>query len=167
VALTAEVLFANAEENRTAEISDTGEPFCSLLTQVASCDYDAQSHDDEFEPFLERMVWKLVFVLRRQAEAGSYPSHGSPQQRCNTGHGIRHSFSTIRSTSTLQRNFLDAFVQHACDWDERKEYQRTVIRLFLARRIALGSVALLQLYWLLLQVWLVAVVAWLVARSSR
>lgn len=166
VALTAEVLSADAEENRTAEVLDSGE-LCALLIQVASSDHDTLHHHHESEPILERMAWILVFVLRRQAAAGSYPSHGSPRQRCNTDHGLKTLSPSIRSENTMQASFLDAFVRHACDRDGRRECQRTVIRLFLARRVALGSVALLRLYWLLLRVSFVAVVIWLIADTFR
>lgn len=55
-------------------------------------------------------------------------------------------------------SFLDIFVQRACSKDERREYQRTVLRLFLAARVTMGSVALLRLYGLVFRILLVVVV---------
>lgn len=57
-------------------------------------------------------------------------------------------------------NFLDVFVQRACSKDERRGYQRTVLRLFLADRVAMGSVALLRCYGLVFRVLVVVVAVW-------
>ena len=62
-------------------------------------------------------------------------------------------------------HFLDAFLRHACSPDECRTYRRTVLRLFLADRVAMGSVALLQFYRLLFQVLLVGVATCLVGRA--
>lgn len=59
-------------------------------------------------------------------------------------------------------SFLDNFVRHACSEDERREYQKTVLRLFLADRAAMGSVALLRWYGLMFRVLAVVVAVWVV-----
>lgn len=64
-------------------------------------------------------------------------------------------------------SFLDIFVQRACSKDERREYQRTVLRLFLAARVTMGSVALLRLYGLVFRILLVVVAAvWVGGRGG-
>ena len=165
-ALAAEVLSPDAEENRTAQASDTGE-LCALLAQASLTDQISESmrsDRDQSKFLVDRIAWRLVSCLRREAEAGSYPSPGHSKRR---GKSIHASDSSKSSANTmLCPNFLDVFVRHACSPDECRTYRRTVLRLFLANRVALGSVALLQFYRLVVQVLLIAIAACLFGRAS-
>lgn len=171
-ALTAEVLSPDAEENRTAQVSDTGE-LCALLAQASLSDQNIPAYQDQnqIETLLDRIAWKLISYLRRQPQAGSYPSPGHPQTRRGKP---THDASNPPSLSSAEDaltpgtvSFLDIFVQRACSKDERREYQRTVLRLFLAARVTMGSVALLRLYGLVFRILLVVVVVVAVWMGGR
>lgn len=163
VALAGEVRSIDAAENRTAEVSHMGE-LCTLLIRVVYREHNVERHRHEPKSVSDRFAWKLVAVLKRQAD--SYPSHGPPRQRYNNGDGLKTLSPFYRWKITSQRCLLAPSVWHACTRDERKKYQRTVMRFLLVKRIALGSVARLQRYWLLSHFGVSAVASRMVARMS-
>lgn len=98
------------------------------------------------------MSWRTVYLLRQDPEKGTYPSPGLPKSRLK---GLIKAAKTGESdqlvSPTTTPNFLDVFVRDHCSRGEQREYRRTLVRLFLANRIAFGSVELLWLYRLVLQ----------------
>lgn len=58
-------------------------------------------------------------------------------------------------------HFLDNFVQEICTRAEQKKYQRTLLRLFLARRVAGGSTRLLRCYGVVISVLVIGAAVWM------
>ena len=180
--LMSEILSSVAEENRTAQVSDNGE-LCALLAQAAS---EVQNQMTASSPpsthhkrrqncsWSARLYWDLISTLRRRPEPGSYPSPGHPQQRCpsKTMHPRSNSLLTSRLIQKAPIpmpqgyiHFLDNFVQDNCPRAEQRKYQRTLLRLFLARRVAGGSTWLLRSYGVVIWVLFIAAAIWIVARG--
>lgn len=179
-ALKSEVLSLVAEENRTAQISDDGD-LCALLVQAASTAQEKipttansppSTHQKrrQHRSLSGRLCWALISTLRRRPEPGSYPSPGHPQRRSRSKQ--THPCSTPPATEAhhpmLQGHghFLDTFVRESCTRAEQREYQRTVLRLFLMNRFAWGSPAVLKAYSMVFRVVLAGVAIWVVTKGS-
>ena len=63
-------------------------------------------------------------------------------------------------------HFLDGFVQDHCTRAEQREYQRTVLRLFLMNRFAWGSPTVLKAYSVVFRVALAGVAVWVVVAKG-
>ena len=179
-ALKSEILSSIAEENRTAQISDHGD-LCALLAQAASVAQDQVTTTTKSPPsthqkrrqhhsLSDRLWWGLISTLRRRPEPGSYPSPGHPQRRspskpthpCSTPPATEAQGPTPRGHG----HFLDSFVQDNCTRAEQREYQRTVLRLFLMNRFAWGAPAVLKSYSMVFRIVLAGVAIWVVSQGS-
>ena len=182
-ALASETLSSVVEENRTAQVSDNGE-LCALLAQAASEAQDQMIVTTESPPstrqrqrrhrsLSDRLCWNLISTLRRRPEPGSYPSPGHPQRRnpSKPTPSCSGPLSTSTSTKNAQMpqghvHFLDGFVRESCTRAEQREYQRTLLRLFIARRVAGGSTRLLWFYGVVIWILVFAAVVWMIEKRG-
>ena len=170
-ALSAEIISAEAQENQTAQITGAASDARALLLRAA--DESSHGKSNEWNPaesLLDRFLWTLVYMLRQDPEAMNYPSPGFPKTRLMSESYPRPSKGKIRRNdiaSVAAPSFLDKFVHTHCGRTEQKEYRKTLLRLFQARRIALGNTTLLVVYRLLLQAMVSMVTAWVLPGSGH
>lgn len=142
-----EALFSELRDNCTIWVSRP-----DLLPKLLFKKPAAPLH---IESYVDFGYFKAIQYLRRRPERIERPltSSAVPAQAATTSMDIRD----FRNSS------MDAFILEQDDKNMKKRYMRTVLKLFLADRLALGSVQLLDGALLVFRLWL----AWALSHALR
>ena len=157
----AEILSEDAEENRTAQVSNS-EVFCDLLLLSSNKSLSNASHANT-KGLLDQFQWLLVYLIRTPPPMGLYPRLGNPHLRTQAdvrGAAAKVSIPTISLSHRMHcgPGFLDIFVLESCSLHDQAAYRRALIRIFLSNRLALGDERILHAYEVIFKI-LIATIA--------
>ncbi|MCJ1248124.1 hypothetical protein MMC30_005339 [Trapelia coarctata] len=132
---------------------------------------------------LDQLGWTLVKRLRRPPERGMYPAPGLPRLRATTQTQAKSPQAEPKASSSpsspppettafqisspnAPSHPLDSFVQRTCNPSSQSAYRRAVLRLFLARHLAQGSVRLLRFYLIVVNLCFGVMGVWVAGRMK-